>query len=214
MWPSSASTPSRCSTPGRSGARPHSDRLVPLPRRHLARWQEAGLHLLSRLRQRPQRRHRINRTASFSGMKGVLSMLDVPTLRTRIHDCRRARQITALIDQRGGLARVVTRCPHGCRASRRRKSNMSCLSQKRTTPTTRSSIVIPGANDDPGLLRWGLRQTIRRNRAADARECRRDGQPQRAGAAVLVSDNFYMEPEASGVGIAGWWVCSPTTSCR
>jgi YVTN family beta-propeller protein len=59
---------------------------------------------------------------------------------------------------------------------------------------------IPGARHDPSLLRWGLHQTIRQ-----------DGQPTLTNAAVMVnhnalarqftvSDNFYMEPEASGVG--------------
>jgi YVTN family beta-propeller protein len=59
---------------------------------------------------------------------------------------------------------------------------------------------IPGANDDPQLLRWGLNQTIRA-----------EGQPDVRGAGVMVnhnalarqftvSDNFYMQPEASGVG--------------
>src|SRR5262249_11360380 len=59
---------------------------------------------------------------------------------------------------------------------------------------------IRGANDDPSLLRWGLQQTIYEagkptltnvqvmvNQNALARE-------------FTVSDNFYMEPEASGVG--------------
>ena len=59
---------------------------------------------------------------------------------------------------------------------------------------------VPGANDDPSLLRWGCHQTI----AAP-------GQPTLTDAAVMtnhnalakqftISDNFYMEPEASGVG--------------
>ncbi len=59
---------------------------------------------------------------------------------------------------------------------------------------------IPGANDDPSLLKWGLHQTISGT-----------GQPTLKNAAVMtnhnalarqftVSDNFYMEPEASGVG--------------
>lgn len=59
---------------------------------------------------------------------------------------------------------------------------------------------VPGANDDPSLLRWGYHQTI----AAP-------GQPTLTDAAVMtnhnalakqfsISDNFYMEPEASGVG--------------
>jgi hypothetical protein len=59
---------------------------------------------------------------------------------------------------------------------------------------------IPGANDDPSLLRWGLHQTLRQ-----------PGQPTLQDVGVMVnhnalarqftiSDNFYMEPEASGVG--------------
>jgi YVTN family beta-propeller protein len=59
---------------------------------------------------------------------------------------------------------------------------------------------VPGANDDPLLLRWGYHQKISG-----------PGQPTLDDAAVMtnhnalakqftVSDNFYMEPEASGVG--------------
>ena len=59
---------------------------------------------------------------------------------------------------------------------------------------------VPGARHDPGLLRWGLHQTIQQ-----------PGQPTLTNAAVMVnhnalareftvSDNFYMEPEGSGVG--------------
>jgi hypothetical protein len=59
---------------------------------------------------------------------------------------------------------------------------------------------VPGANDDASLLRWGFHQTIRA-----------DGQPTLQDVSVMVnhnalarqftiSDNFYMEPEASGVG--------------
>jgi YVTN family beta-propeller protein len=59
---------------------------------------------------------------------------------------------------------------------------------------------VPGARHDPTLLRWGLNQTIQGK-----------GQPTLTNVAVMVnhnalarqftvSDNFYMEPEASGVG--------------
>jgi phospholipase C len=59
---------------------------------------------------------------------------------------------------------------------------------------------IPGAKDDLSLLRWGLHQTIRQ-----------EGKPTLENVGVMVnhnalarqfavSDNFYMEPEASGVG--------------
>jgi len=59
---------------------------------------------------------------------------------------------------------------------------------------------IPGANDDPSLLAWGLHQHIKA-----------EGQPSLDDVPVMtnhnalarqftVSDNFYMQPEASGVG--------------
>ena len=59
---------------------------------------------------------------------------------------------------------------------------------------------VAGARHDPSLLRWGLHQTIQQK-----------GQPSLEDVGVMVnhnalarqfslSDNFYMEPEASGVG--------------
>ena len=59
---------------------------------------------------------------------------------------------------------------------------------------------VPGTNNDPSLLHWGLKQTISQ-----------PGQPTLIDVPVManhnalarqftVSDNFYMEPEASGVG--------------
>jgi len=59
---------------------------------------------------------------------------------------------------------------------------------------------VPGAKHDPSLLRWGLHQTIQG-----------EGQPTLKNVNVMinhnalarqftVSDNFYMEPEGSGVG--------------
>ena len=59
---------------------------------------------------------------------------------------------------------------------------------------------VPGAKHDPSLLRWGLNQTIQE-----------PGQPTLNNVPVMVnhnalarqftvSDNFYLEPEASGVG--------------
>ncbi|HEV2474775.1 MAG TPA: alkaline phosphatase family protein, partial [Chthonomonadales bacterium] len=59
---------------------------------------------------------------------------------------------------------------------------------------------VPGANGDPALLRWGLHQTIRAT-----------GEPTLTNVPVMtnhnalarqftLSDNFYVQPEASGVG--------------
>ncbi len=73
---------------------------------------------------------------------------------------------------------------------------------------------VPGANDDPTLLRWGYHQTIKAN-----------GQPTLQDVAVMtnhnklanqftVSDNFYMEPEASGVGHRWLIGVQPDTFCQ
>ncbi len=73
---------------------------------------------------------------------------------------------------------------------------------------------VPGANDDPRLLRWGLHQTIRQN-----------GQPTIEDTVVMsnhnalarrftVSDNFYMEPEASGVGHRWLVGVQPNNFCQ
>lgn len=73
---------------------------------------------------------------------------------------------------------------------------------------------IPGSENDPSLLRWGLDQKIVQA-----------GQPTLEHVAVMtnhnklarqfgVSDNFYMEPEASGVGHR--WLCGiqPNNFCQ
>ncbi|MCW3061839.1 MAG: beta-propeller repeat protein, partial [Capsulimonas sp.] len=73
---------------------------------------------------------------------------------------------------------------------------------------------IPGAESDPSLLRWGNHQTIK---AA--------GQPTLTDAAVMtnhnalarqftVSDNFYMQPEASGVGHRWLVGVQPNNFCQ
>ncbi len=73
---------------------------------------------------------------------------------------------------------------------------------------------VPGANDDPSLLQWGHNQTISA-----------PGQPTLTHAAVMknhnklakqfvVSDNFYMEPEASGVGHRWLVGVQPNNYCQ
>jgi YVTN family beta-propeller protein len=73
---------------------------------------------------------------------------------------------------------------------------------------------VPGANGDPSLLRWGYHQTISA-----------PGQPTLEGVAVMtnhnaiarqftISDNFYMEPEASGVGHRWLVGVQPNNFCQ
>jgi len=73
---------------------------------------------------------------------------------------------------------------------------------------------IPGSNNDPNLLKWGHDQTIQAK-----------GQPTLEHVAVMVnhnklarqfvvSDNFYMEPEASGVGHRWLIGVQPNNFCQ
>ncbi len=73
---------------------------------------------------------------------------------------------------------------------------------------------VPGANSDPKLLRWGLHQTISA-----------PGEPTLHNAAVMtnhnalarqfcVSDNYYVEPEASGVGHRWLVDAKPNNFCQ
>ncbi len=73
---------------------------------------------------------------------------------------------------------------------------------------------VPGSENDPSLLRWGYHQTISA-----------PGQPTLTDAAVMtnhnalarqfgLSDNFYMEPEASGVGHRWLVGVQPNNFCQ
>lgn len=73
---------------------------------------------------------------------------------------------------------------------------------------------VPGSDNDPSLLRWGLDQTIEAK-----------GQPTLKNVAVMtnhnklarqfgLSDNFYMEPEASGVGHRWLVGIQPNNFCQ
>jgi len=73
---------------------------------------------------------------------------------------------------------------------------------------------VPGSDNDPKLLKWGYDQTISAN-----------GQPTLEHVAVMknhnklarqfvVSDNFYMEPEASGVGHRWLVGIQPNNFCQ
>jgi DNA-binding beta-propeller fold protein YncE len=73
---------------------------------------------------------------------------------------------------------------------------------------------VPGSENDPTLLRWGLDQTIEAK-----------GQPTLSHVAVMtnhnklarqfaLSDNFYMEPEASGVGHRWLIGIQPNNFCQ
>ncbi len=138
--------------------------------------------------------------SDFLGMRGVVSILDVPSdgeLKTMAAD---VLAYNGMVDRRANRetmsSPVIPTVPG--KISKQIKYVVFITKENHTYDTIFDRI--PGAKHDPSLLRWGLHQTIRG-----------DGQPTLEDVGVMVnhnalarqftvSDNFYMEPEASGVG--------------
>ncbi len=138
--------------------------------------------------------------SDFRGMRGVISILDQPSgseLRTMT---ARVLENNGMVDREADRATMSSPVIPGMpgAASREIKYVVFITKENHTYDTIFDRV--PGARHDPSLLRWGLHQTIKA-----------DGQPTLEDAGVMVnhnalaraftlSDNFYMEPEASGVG--------------
>jgi YVTN family beta-propeller protein len=133
-------------------------------------------------------------------MKGVLSVLDVPTDAQLAGMTQDTLSYNGIVDKSADRAELSTPLIPALpgKASEQIKYVVFITKENHTYDTIFDHIA--GANDDPALLRWGLHQKITE-----------PGQPTLDGAAVMtnhnalarqftVSDNFYMEPEASGVG--------------
>lgn len=139
-------------------------------------------------------------SSPFLGMRGVLSILDVPSPDA-------LAQMTALVLKNNGLedksadrasfASPVIPTQPGI-VSKEIKHVVFITKENHSYDAIFDRV--PGARHDPTLLRWGLHQKIEQK-----------GQPTLEDTAVMVnhnalareftvSDNFYMEPEASGVG--------------
>jgi YVTN family beta-propeller protein len=136
----------------------------------------------------------------FLGMQGSFSVLDVPSpealrnLTTRVLACNGLEDRSA--DLPAMASPVIPTVPG--ELSPQIKHVVFIAKENHTFDTIFDHV--PGANSDPSLLRWGLHQTIRH-----------EGRPTLQDVAVMVnhnalarqwtvSDNFYVEPEASGVG--------------
>lgn len=138
--------------------------------------------------------------SEFLGMRGVLSVLDVPTdgeLKKMTADVLAFNGIVDASADREKMASPVIPTVPG-KVSKEIKYVVFITKENHTYDTIFDRI--PGAKHDPSLLRWGLHQTLRQ-----------EGQPTLEDVGVMVnhnalarqftvSDNFYMEPEASGVG--------------
>jgi YVTN family beta-propeller protein len=138
--------------------------------------------------------------SDFLGMRGVISILSNPSSAELAAMTQRVLEYNGIVDRRSdreAMSSPIVPAIAG-RFSREIKYVVFITKENHTYDTIFDHV--PGARDDPSLLRWGLHQTIKGA-----------GQPSLEDAAVMVnhnalardftvSDNFYMEPEASGVG--------------
>ena len=138
--------------------------------------------------------------SDYLGMRGVVSIVDVPSgaeLKAMTKDVLDYNGIMDARADREKMSSPVIPAVPGKR-SKEIKYVVFITKENHTYDTIFDRI--PGAKHDPSLLRWGLHQTIQNK-----------GQPTLEGVGVMVnhnalarqftvSDNFYMEPEASGVG--------------
>jgi YVTN family beta-propeller protein len=136
----------------------------------------------------------------FRGLRGVISILDDPSDQALKEMSQHVLEYNGIVDHAADRAAMSTPLIPGIpgRASKEIKYVVFITKENHTFDTIFDQI--PGSQNDPSLLRWGLHQTIRQ-----------DGQPTLEDVGVMVnhnalaraftvSDNFYMEPEASGVG--------------
>jgi YVTN family beta-propeller protein len=136
----------------------------------------------------------------FLGMSGALTVLNVPTDAELGPMTTNVLAYAGLVDRRQDRARmaspVIPTVPG--QVSSQIQYVVFIAKENHTYDTIFDHI--PGADSDPELLRWGLHQTLREK-----------GQPTLNNVGVMVnhnalarqfavSDNFYVEPEASGVG--------------
>jgi YVTN family beta-propeller protein len=136
----------------------------------------------------------------FRSMRGVLTVLDVPSDADLTRHTRTVLANNGMVDrtaEKGELSSPLIPTEPGTPSSEI-KYVVFITKENHTYDAIFDRI--PGAKHDPSLLRWGLTQTISApnqptlnnvpvmtNHNALARE-------------FSISDNFYMEPEASGVG--------------
>jgi YVTN family beta-propeller protein len=138
--------------------------------------------------------------SDFLGMRGVLTLLNNPAATELAALTQRVLENNGIVDREADRAAMSSPLIPGIpgRASREIKYVVFITKENHTFDAVFDRV--PGTKNDPSLLRWGLHQTIKS-----------DGQPTLEDVGVMVnhnalarafsvSDNFYMEPEASGVG--------------
>jgi YVTN family beta-propeller protein len=136
----------------------------------------------------------------FLGIKGVLTVIPTPTDKELPALTQTVLYCNGLVDRSAERAKMSTPLIPGIPGKQSKEIKYVVFITKENHTYDTIFDHIPGANSDPSLLRWGLHQTLSS-----------PGQPTLEDVPVMtnhnalareftVSDNFYMEPEMSGVG--------------
>jgi len=138
--------------------------------------------------------------SEFLGLKGVLSILDSPDSPALDQLTTRVLAYNGMVDRaadRATMSSPILPALVG-RPSREIKHVVFITKENHTFDAIFDRI--PGARHDPSLLRWGLHQTIKGKDQPTLEDAAVMVNHNALARAFTVSDNFYMEPEASGVG--------------
>jgi YVTN family beta-propeller protein len=138
--------------------------------------------------------------SDFLGMRGVIGILDDPPAGELQTMTQRVLENNGMVDHaadREAMSSPIIPAIAG-RASQEIKYVVFITKENHTYDTVFDRV--PGARHDPSLLRWGLHQTIKQDGRPTLEDVGVMVNHNALARAFTVSDNFYMEPEASGVG--------------
>ena len=136
----------------------------------------------------------------FLGMRGVLSIIDTPADDALPAMTARVLENNGFVDRsadRAAMSSPLIPAIPG-RPSAEIKHVVFITKENHTYDAIFDRV--PGAKHDPSLLRWGLHQTLGEKGQATLEDVGVMVNHNALARQFTVSDNFYMEPEASGVG--------------
>lgn len=138
--------------------------------------------------------------SEFLKMRGVLGIVATPSGEALGPMTGRVLECNGMVDRQADRAAMSSPVIPGLpgRASHEIKYVVFITKENHTFDTIFDRV--PGARHDPSLLRWGLHQTIREKGEPTLEDVGVMVNHNALARAFTVSDNFYMEPEASGVG--------------
>jgi YVTN family beta-propeller protein len=139
-------------------------------------------------------------TDNFRDMRGVISIFDDPSDEALREMSRRVLAYNGIVNRAADRAAmsspIIPSIPGN--VSKEIKYVVFITKENHTFDTIFDRI--PGSRNDPSLLRWGLHQTISEKGQPTLEDVGVMVNHNALARAFTVSDNFYMEPEYSGVG--------------